>query len=124
MKLPLQVTFRNMTPSMAVRARVARRAEKLAAFHDRIMSCRVVIQAPHRRHHKGRLYNVSVDLKVPGVEIAANRQSEAHHAHEDIYTAIRDAFDAVERRLQDTARRRRGDIKTKAGGVVVSELRT
>lgn len=111
--MKLQITFRNMTPSAAVRARIEERAGKLSEFHDRIMSCRVVVQAPHRRHVKGKLYNLSIDLKLPGREIAANRQAAEHHAHEDIYVAIRDAFDAVERRLEDTARRKRGDVKTR-----------
>lgn len=121
-----QITFRNMTPSAAVRARIEERAEKLTQFHDRIISCRVVVQAPHRRHVKGKLYSLSIDLKLPGREIAASRQAAEHHAHEDVYVAVRDAFDAVERRLEDTARRRRGEVKTHdadgAQGAVVKLL--
>ncbi len=114
MELPLQITFRNLSSSDAVRARIEERAGKLREFHDRIISCRVVIDVPNRRHQKGKLFSVSVDLKLPGHEIAANRQAPEHHAHEDIYVAIRDAFDAVERRLEDTARRIRGEVKTHA----------
>lgn len=75
------------------------------------MSCRVVVRAPHRHQRKGRLYHVSVDLKVPGHEIAVTRDPPQHHAHQDIYVAIRDAFDAAIRRLEDGVRRRRGDVK-------------
>jgi hypothetical protein len=74
------------------------------------VSCRVVIEAPKRRRH-GDLFRVRVDLKVPGKEIVVKRDPAEHHAHEDIYVAIRDCFDAVRRQLEDHLRRRRGDVK-------------
>lgn len=112
MPISTQVTFRNMDSSPAVRTRIQRQADKLALFHPGIMSCRVVVRAPHHHHHKGRLYQVSVDLKVPGHEIAVTRAPSQDHAHEDVNVAIRDAFAAVTRRLEDMARETRGDIKT------------
>ncbi len=115
MQLPLQITFRNMPPSPAARARIRTLFERLDTLHPRIMSCRVTVRAPHRRHHKGRLYHVSVDVKVPGREIAVNRDPSEHHAHEDINVAARDAFNAVARRLQDAAREFRGDVKAHEG---------
>ena len=111
MPIPLQVTFRNMPASAAVRARILAQAEKLERLHGRMMSCRVVVRAPHRHQRKGKLYHVSIDAKVPGTEIAVNRDPGEHHAHQDVYVAIRDAFNALARRLEDTARERRGDIK-------------
>lgn len=112
MKIPLQITFSNMTPSDAVRGRIEELATKLSRFHDRIMSCRVVVRAPNRGQRSGRLYHVSIDLKLPGHEIAINRDPPQDRTHEDIYVAIRDAFNALVRRIEDTTRERRGDIKT------------
>ena len=112
MQVPLQISFSNMDASDAVRARVEELAAKLDRFHDRIMSCRVVVRAPNRRQHKGRLFHVSIDLKVPGHEIVINRDPPQHHSHEDVYVAIRDAFDALVRQIEDATRERRGDIKT------------
>ena len=109
--LPMQVTFRQMDPSPAVEDAIAKRVEKLDHHHERITSCRVVVHAPHRHHHKGKLYAISVDLTVPGGEIAVNRSAAENHAHEDVYVAIRDAFDAVERQLADFQRRQRGEVK-------------
>ncbi len=111
MPIPLQITFRNMPPSAAVRTRIEEEADKLTLFNGRLMSCRVVIQAPHRHHRKGKLYHVSIDAKVPGTEIVVNRDPGEHHAHEDVYVAVRDAFNALARRLEDVTRTRRGDIK-------------
>lgn len=112
MKIPLQISFSNMTPSDAVRARIEELAAKLDRFHERIMSCRVVVSAPNRRQRSGRLYHVSIDLKLPGHEIAINRDSALNQAHEDVYVAIRDAFEALVRRIEDVSRQQRGDIKT------------
>lgn len=112
MKIPLQISFSNMTPSDAVRARVEELAARLDRFHERIMSCRVVVSAAGRHQRSGRLYHVSIDLKLPGREIAINRDSPLDHAHEDVYVAIRDAFGALVRRLEDVSRQRRGDVKT------------
>ncbi len=112
MPIPLQITFRDMDPSDAVRARIQEHADKLAQLNNRLMSCRVVVEAPHRHHRKGKIYHVSIDAKVPGTEIAVNRDPSENHAHEDVYVAIRDAFNALARRLEDVARTRRGDTKT------------
>ncbi len=111
MQIPLQISFRDMEPSAAVEAKIRDRAAKLDQYYDRIMGCRVVVEAPHRRHHQGRLYHVRVDMTVPQGELVVNREPIDRHAHEDVYVAIRDAFDAAQRRLADYARRQRGDIK-------------
>jgi ribosomal subunit interface protein len=111
MQIPLQISFSNMTASDAVRTRIEELAARLDRFHDRIVSCHVVVSAPNRRQRKGRLYKISIDLTLPGSQIAVNRSPTEDHAHEDIYVAIRDAFDAVTRRLEDTARLSRGDVK-------------
>lgn len=107
MKLELQVVFRDMAKSEAVEAEVRRRAEKLDALCDDIISCRVTVEAPAKHKQQGRLYAVHVDLKVPGEEIFSSR----HQEHEDVYVALRDAFDVVRRRLEDYMRVQRGETK-------------
>jgi ribosomal subunit interface protein len=114
MQLPLQITFRHMDSSDAIEARIRERAAELERFFDRIISCRVVVECQHPRHQQGNLLRVRVDLKVPGDEIVVGRDPAAHHAHEDVYVAIRDAFDATRRLLEDHVRRGRGDVKLHA----------
>lgn len=111
MQLPLQVTFRNMDSSPAIEKEVREKAAKLEKFCDRITSCRVIVEAPHRHQHQGKLYHVRVDLSVPGEELVVSREPENNRAHEDVYVAIRDAFDAARRQLQDYSRRQRGKVK-------------
>ena len=110
MQIPLQVTFRNIEHSAAVEAKIRERVDALEQFHDRIISCRVMVEAPKRRR-KGDLYHIRVDLKVPGREIVVKRDPPEHHAHEDVNVAIRDCFDSVRRQLEDVGRQRRGDVK-------------
>lgn len=112
MQQPLQITFRDMPHSDFVEADIREHAEKLDQFYDSIMSCRVMVEAPHGHHHQGKLYHVRIDLTVPGKELVANRAPSEHHAHEDVYVAIRDAFDAARRQLQDFKRRQEGHVKT------------
>ncbi len=112
MQLPLQITFRNMDSSEAVQARVRSEAERLDTLYDQIMRCCVVVEADHKHRHKGNIYHVRIDLTVPGGELVASREPEQHHAHEDVYVAVRDAFNAACRQLKASARRRRREVKT------------
>lgn len=111
MQTPLQVTFRNIETSPSVEAKVRERVHELEQFDDRIISCRVMIEAPSQRRREGGLYHVRVDLKLPGKEIVVRRDPPEHQAHEDILVAVRDCFDAVRRQLEDHVRRQRGATK-------------
>lgn len=100
MQIPLQITFRDMDQSDAIEKAVRTKAEKLNQFAE-IMSCRVVVQMINKHQHKGTMYQVSIDLTVPGAEIVVSRDHGIDHSHEDVYVAIRDSFDAARRQLQD-----------------------
>jgi ribosomal subunit interface protein len=106
MQLPVQVTYRGMESSAAIEDAVREKAAKLEQFHPRLMSCRVVIEQAGRHQTKGKQFVVRVDLKAPGGEIAVNRDHD-----QDVYVALRDAFDAARRKLEDFIRESRGDIK-------------
>jgi cold shock CspA family protein len=114
MQQPLQITFHGLEPSDAIEARIHAKTAQLERFYPYITSCRVTVDAPHHHQHRGRLYSVRLDIRVPDAEIIINRDHHADHAHEDVYVAIRDAYDAAVRRLQDYARHRRGETKRHA----------
>ncbi len=111
MQIPLQITFKDMKHSDAIEAKVIEKAQKLEQFSKDIISCSVVIEAPHQRHHHGNLFNIKIEVTLPGCEIVASKHSDQNHAHEDVYVAIRDAFDAVRRQLQDFILKQRGEVK-------------
>jgi ribosomal subunit interface protein len=114
MQTPLELSFRNMEPSEAVEAQVREKVEKLERYYDKITSCHVVIEASHKRHHKGNCYQVRIRLNVPEGELVVSRGHEENHAHEDVYVAMRDSFDAMRRQLEDYSRKQRGDVKSRA----------
>jgi len=110
MQIPLQITFRDIEPSAAIEANIREKAAKLDQFYNQIMSCRVVVEVPH--HHQGKLYQVHIDLTVPEGELLVTHGCHhKDHSHEDVYVAVRDAFAAMQRQLEDYARKRRGDVK-------------
>jgi len=111
MQMPLQISFHGMEPSPAIEARIREKAAKLERFYDRIIGCRVTIEAPHRHHRHGKLYNVRIDLSVPGKDVFVGHSGPLNHAHEDVYVAIRDAFNAAGRQLQDHVRKAQGAVK-------------
>jgi len=114
MRVPLQITFRHMDPSPALEARIRRKAGELDQFFGRITSCRVVVECRHRHHQQGKLFEVRVDLMLPGSQPVAGHNHAVDHAHEDAYAAVRDAFDAARRQVEDHVRATRDE--TKHGG--------
>lgn len=107
MQVPLQITVRDVQHSEALEARIREKAAKLESFHPRIMSCRVTVEESHKHRNQGRHFQVRVDVRVPGREIIANRDHD-----EDPYVALREAFDAAKRQLEELARTQRGEVKT------------
>ena len=111
MPVPLTITFRDLNPSPTVESFVRRWVARLENVYHRIERCRVVIERPHQHHHQGQRYHVTVTLAVPGQDVSVSRDHALDGAHEDVYVAIRDAFRAARRQLQDHVRRQRQDIK-------------
>jgi cold shock CspA family protein len=100
-----------MEHSAALETKIREHAEYLEKFADNIMSCRVVVESPHKHHHQGKLFHVSIDITVPKHEIAVNRGRDLRHAHEDPYVAVRDAFNAARKQLQELSKIRRVEVK-------------
>ena len=73
-----------------------------------------VVEAQQKNHRKGNLFQVKVFLVVPGGEIVIDRAGPKNPAHEEWQVALRDAFDAATRRLEEYARKTRGEVKTRA----------
>lgn len=130
MILPLQITFRNTDVSEAVTSRIQDEANKLNKYFDRITSCRVMVEAPHRHHHRGDSFHIRIELGVTGKELVVMHEPNFHSTlkheghehwckhleiespHKDIYVAIRDSFKAMRRQLQDYVHCLRQEVKT------------
>lgn len=111
MKIPIQITFHDLPHSDDIELRVTEAAQKLDHVFSEITSCRVVVDLVNRRHKKGNLYTIRIDVSVPGSELYVGREPGDRNAHGDVFVAIRDAFNAMERQLQEYAKTRRGEAK-------------
>jgi len=111
MVVPVRLSFRGMKPSASAEAQVQKRADELEQFHPRIVACKVMLEEATRRQHQGKIFHVRIDLTVPGREIVVNRDPAEHHAHEDLNVAIRDAFNAARRQLEDHVRLQGSAVK-------------
>jgi ribosomal subunit interface protein len=105
MAVPLQITFKGIEASPALEDRIREKAARLDRFEHDILRCHVTVEAPHRHQRQGRLFRARVEVFVPRGDIVVTRESPHDHAHEDPYVAVRDAFDAVVRQLEDHVRR-------------------
>lgn len=101
MQTPLRLTFRHIDSSPALEARVRDLTARLERFHDHIIGCQVVIEAPPGHAGKGGPFAVKIEVTVPGGAINVNSAHALRPEHADVYVALRDAFDSVKRQLQD-----------------------
>lgn len=109
--MPFQITFLDFPESDAIWMAAQERIEKLEHFFNRVIRCEVVISCPHRHRHTDRLYHVQIRVVMPGEDVIINRNSPQDEAHRDVYVAIRDAFNAAERILEDKIRKVRHKVK-------------
>jgi len=106
MQRPVQITLRDVAPSEALEAHIRDKAAKLEEFYPQITGCKVTVEIPARHKHQGKLFNVRIDLHVPGGELVVNRDVD-----EDVYVALRDAFDSAKRQLDEYGNKQRGETK-------------
>jgi cold shock CspA family protein len=112
MQAPIEVAFQHCEPSDAIRAEIVRQALRLERFSDRITSCRVVVEGPQTRHHSGDLFHVDIQIAMPGrKDVIVGKTHGDARAHEHVLVAVRDAFDAAVRQIEDAARDLRGQVK-------------
>lgn len=111
MPFPVDIRFRDMETSPALEQFARRWADKLGRVHDRIAGCEVVIERPHQSQRHGQMVHVRVTVDVPGRAIVVSHDPEIDGAHEDPYVAVRDAFRAARRQLEQPARRHVGTIE-------------
>ena len=104
---PVRIHFIDSPRSDSVAAKIEARVDRLARFSDAIQNCEVWLESPHGHHRQGPVYGVRIRLSVPGEEITIERQPGT----DDVYVAIREAFDAARRKLEDHERRRRAQVK-------------
>lgn len=95
------VTFKGIEPSAAMEQNILGKIAEMEKLFSRLISCRVVVSQTFKRGTQGHLFDVHLELTLPGQDIWVSRDSGQNHAHEDAYVAIRDTFAAARRMLED-----------------------
>lgn len=119
MQVPLEISTRGIDLSDPLDAELRKRAAKLERYYNRITSCRIAVEAPTgNHHHEGGPYRVRVDVTVPGSELIADKSAE------EVFAAVRDAFNAMDRQVETFSQKQRGDVKTPVGPPEGQVIRT
>jgi cold shock CspA family protein/ribosome-associated translation inhibitor RaiA len=112
MQAPIEIAFQHFEPSEEIRAEVAKQAKRLERFSDRITSCHVAIAGPQTRHRQGELFKVDIRIAMPehhDVIVTRTHRDTPERAHPLV--AVREAFDAAARQIEDFAREARSQFK-------------
>ena len=111
----LEIAFHNMDTQPELETYIRERAEKLEKLFDRLVGMRVAVESQHRQHKTGNVFDVHIELMVPGQDIVVSRKpnkAKERYANPDARTSIRDAFEAAERQLKEYKDKLRRDVKT------------
>ena len=114
MQQPLEIAFHNLDASPALDAEIRKRFARLEKLCDRLTACRISVEAVHNQHRTGNIYEVHIDMLVPGGQLVVSRaphRAREKYASPDVRTSIRDAFSAAERQLKKYNRQLTGEIK-------------
>lgn len=108
MRVPLEIAFKNVEPTAAMESLVRQQVDRLTRFYDRIITCRVAIEAPHRSAHADAVgHRVRIEVSLPGDTLFVSRDRSHNRSQYDPYRAIRTAFAAAEKQLRSHAGRQR-----------------
>jgi cold shock CspA family protein/ribosome-associated translation inhibitor RaiA len=115
MEVPLEIAFHNLTPSAWIESDIRGRVRKLEKIYGRLVRCRVSVEALHRQHRTGNVYEVHIEMHAPNGKLVVSR--EPHHARDryarpNIRTSIREAFDAAATQLKRFKEQQAGETKT------------
>jgi ribosomal subunit interface protein len=111
-EIPFRIVYRDFEETDAIRSAIEKCVAKLERHKANVINCEIALSTPHRSKYKGRQHKVEIRLHVPGEDIFITRDPGDTETHEDnLYATIYDAFDALERQLDENTRKMRRDVK-------------
>jgi len=125
MDRPLEIAFHGVDPSPSVEAEIREHVDRLDTRSGGLVGCRVSVEALHRQHQTGNVYEVHIVLSVRGRDLAVSREpqkAKERYARPDIHTAIRDAFKAAERQLLAYKEQLREDTTGPSAAAVTGQV--
>lgn len=95
----LEISFRDIEHSDAIEFQIREKAEKLTSMYEEITGIRAVVGLPHNHSQKGHIAHVSLEVGMPGETVAITHDQHDNHDRENMYVALRDAFDKAQRKV-------------------------
>jgi len=117
----VQIFFHNIEQSNPLVDAVDKRLRKLMRYCGHILTGRIVIDSPHNHRHKGKVYSVNIDIHFAGYDIRVSHEQHDKSEHEDLYVAIRDAFNIAERQFLTKDKKHRNKPLRELGSSTDSE---
>ncbi|KGM30944.1 HPF/RaiA family ribosome-associated protein [Inquilinus limosus] len=113
MQKPLQLSFKNVEGSEAMKEVVRDRVGHLERLYPNLIGCRVVIEAPHRPARGGGRppLGIAVEVEIPGKPKIVVKDMEERRNPRDHGVLVNRSFDVVERKLDEAARIIQGEVK-------------
>jgi len=112
MRVPIEITYRNVAKSDEIEKLIHDKADKLNDFHDGIVSCRISLEQDQESKRSGNQHHVRIGLRVPpGKELVVHQKSDEGGTRESLRTVITDAFKTIGRQLKKLKQKQRGYAK-------------
>lgn len=116
MDTPLEITFKGLDKSPAIEAKIKEKVSKLEHIFSRITHCRIVVAAPNKHAHKGKSYEIKIEIGIPDhPSLVLKHKSEVGNAQDDLQIALRDSFEIAKRRLGDIIKRLKTSARSERG---------
>lgn len=113
MQIPPRISFHNLDPSDALKARIDQKIAKLNEHFPHLVGIQVMVEAAHRHQQKGGLYSLHITATLPGGELVVSEHPGKNpKKHDKIFAAMNSAFLAIEKQLNRFKETRRSEIKT------------
>lgn len=117
MDQPLEISFKGIDPVSRAETVIREKFDHVQKIFSGIVSCRVVLDAPHKRHQTGNLFGVRIEMHLPGQVLVVDHHKGDVAAHEHPEVAVRDAFAAMERQLKQWKDKVRHEVKHHEGAL-------
>lgn len=125
MDRPLEIAFHNISTSESLETLIRDKFARLEKRFPRLIGARVSVEALHRQHRTGNVYECHITLSVPGRDLAVTREphrAKEEYAHPDVRVSIREAFDTAERMLLEFKDQFRQDTSAPNGSAVAGQV--